>query len=76
MVNATPGGRYLNVSTGAIDLGDVYVKLIAGARKTELGSTELERYEEKFQIFLGVAFLLLVVEMTIRERRRNQGPTR
>ena len=73
MVNATPGGRYLNVSTGAIDLGDVYVKLIAGARKTELGSTELERYEEKFQIFLGVAFLLLVVEMAIRERRRRRG---
>ena len=53
MVNATPGGRYLNVSTGAIDLGDVYVKLIAGARKTELGSTEIERYEEKFPDFLG-----------------------
>ena len=71
MVNATPGGRYLNVSTGAIDLGDVYVKLIAGAQKTELGSTEIERYEEKFQIFLGVAFLLLIAELTIRERRRR-----
>ncbi len=73
MVNATPGGRYLNVSTGAIDLGDVYVKLIAGARKTELGSTEFERYEEKFQIFLGVAFLLIFVELTIRERGRRRG---
>ncbi len=70
MVNATPGGRYLNVSTGAIDLGDVYVKLIGGARKTELGSTEIEQYEEKFQIFLGAAFLLLAVELTVRDRRR------
>ena len=73
MVNATPGGRYLNVSTGVIDLGDVYVKLIAGAQKTDLGSTEMERYEEKFQIFLGAAFLLLLTELTIRERRRRRG---
>ena len=69
MVNATPGGRYLNVSTGAIDLGDVYVKLIASAEKTELGSMEIERYEEKFQVFLGLAFLLLCLEMAVRERK-------
>ena len=69
MVNATPGGRYLNVATGAIDLGDVYVKLIASAEKTELGSMEIERYEEKFQVFLGLAFLLLCLEMAVRERK-------
>ena len=69
MVHATPGGRYLNVSTGAIDLGDVYVKLIASAEKTELGSMEIERYEEKFQVFLGLAFLLLCLEMAVSERK-------
>ena len=69
MVNATPGGRYLNVATGAIDLGDVYVKLIASAEKTELGSMEIERYEEKFQVFLGLAFLLLCLEMAVSERK-------
>jgi Ca-activated chloride channel family protein len=68
MVNATPGGRYLNVATGAIDLGDVYVKLIASAEKTDLGAMQIERYEEKFQVFLGLAFLLLCVEMAVRER--------
>jgi Ca-activated chloride channel family protein len=73
MVNATPGGRYFNVATGAIDLGDVYVKLIAGAAKTDLGSTTIERYEEKFQIFLGMAFLLLCVEVAVRDRRRESG---
>ena len=69
MVNATPGGRYLNVATGAIDLGDVYVKLIASAEKTELGAMQIERYEEKFQVFLGLAFLLLCLEMAVRERK-------
>ena len=69
MVNATPGGSYLNVATGAIDLGDVYVKLIASAEKTELGAMGIERYEEKFQVFLGLAFLLLCLEMAVRERK-------
>ena len=69
MVSATPGGRYLNVATGAIDLGDVYVKLIAGAEKTALGSTTLERYEEKFQLFLGIAFFLLCLEILLRDRQ-------
>ena len=73
MVNATPGGRYLNVATGAIDLGDVYVKLIASAEKTDLGATQIERYEEKFQVFLGLAFLLLCGEMAVRERKPG-GP--
>jgi Ca-activated chloride channel family protein len=69
MVNATPGGRYLNVSTGAIDLGDVYTKLIASAQKRALEDETTERYEEKFQIFLAVAFLLLCAETIVRERR-------
>ncbi len=76
MVNATPGGRYLNVATGAIDFGDVYVKLIAGADKTDLGSATIERYEEKFQIPLALAFLLLCIEMAVRDSRpRKESKT-
>jgi len=75
MVNATPGGRYLNVATGAIDFGDVYVKLIAGTDKTDLGSATIERYEEKFQIPLALAFLLLCVEMAVRDRRPRKEST-
>lgn len=70
MAAATPGGRYLNVSTGAVDLGEVYEKLIASAEKKDLDSQMIERYEEKFQIFLGAAFLLLCGELLIGERRR------
>jgi Ca-activated chloride channel family protein len=70
MANATPGGRYLNVATGAIDLGDVYRKLIAGEEKRDLEAKTMTLYEEKFQIFLGVAMMLLVAEMVVGERRR------
>lgn len=69
MVNATPGGRYLNVATGAIDLGDVYTKLIASAEGRSLDEQTTERYDEKFQVFLAIAFVLLCIELIVRERR-------
>ncbi len=72
MVNATPGGKYLNVSTGTFDLGDIYTRLVASAEKRELDSKTLERYEEKFQIFLGLALLFLGLELVINERRRGE----
>ncbi len=71
MVDATPGGRYLNVSTGAIDLGDVYRQLIASAERKDIESRIINRYEEKFQIFLALSFLFLMIEMLIRQRMRR-----
>jgi len=71
MALATPGGRYLNVATGTIDLGDVYLQLIGSADKKELEEETIGKYEEKFQIFIGISFLLLTLEALISERRRN-----
>jgi Ca-activated chloride channel family protein len=73
MVNATPGGRYLNVATGTIDLGNVYMSLIAGEEKREIESLTVKLYEEKFQIFLGFALFMLVAEMIVGERRRGSA---
>ncbi len=70
MVNATPGGRYLNVATGTIDLGAVYQKLVASARKKELAAQTVKRYEEKFQIFVALAFAILCLELAMGDRRR------
>jgi Ca-activated chloride channel homolog len=73
MVNATPGGRYFNVATGAIDLGDVYIQLIASADKKSLESQTIKRYEEKYQIFLAAGLILLFLEMAIPERKRSNS---
>ena len=72
MVNATPGGRYINVATGSIDLGDIYVELIGSAEKKELQSKTVERFEEKYQVFLGLALLMLCVESSLRERTKGR----
>ena len=69
MAKVTPGGKYLPVATGTIDLGEVYLQLIASAKKKELEEETIEKYEEKFQVFLVIAFLLLSLEMVISERR-------
>ncbi|MCP4681916.1 MAG: VWA domain-containing protein [Desulfobacterales bacterium] len=73
MVNATPGGKYLNVSTGTIDLGSVYLSLVASAEKKDLESDTIKRYEEKFQIFLAIGLLLLCVEMVVSDRKKEQN---
>lgn len=71
MVNATPGGKYLNVATGTIDLGNVYSRLIGTADKKQLESDTIKRYEEKFQIFLAVAVLILYIELLANERKKT-----
>ena len=76
MALATPGGRYLNVATGTIDLGEVYLQLIGTAEKKELAEETIEKYEEKFQVFLGVAFLLLSLEALISERWERRKDSR
>lgn len=73
MVNASANGKYLNVSTGTIDLGAVYTRLIASAEKREVESKMVKRYEEKFQIFLTVTFVLLCMELVVSERQRRRS---
>jgi Ca-activated chloride channel family protein len=73
MVEATPGGRYLNVATGTFDLGAIYRDLVADAEKRELESTTIHRYQEKFQLFLGAAILLLLGEIVVSERKKVNG---
>jgi hypothetical protein len=46
------------------------MKLVASAERRAFEEQTSERYEEKFQIFLAAAFVLLCVEMIVRDRRR------
>ena len=71
MARATPGGRYLGVATGTINLGEVYLDLIAGAEKKELEARTMQQYEEKFQIFLAAALTLLLFELLLSEKREK-----
>ncbi len=73
---ATPGGRYLHAATGSFDLGALYRGLIAGEEGRDFGPVEITRYQEKFQIFLLAALLLLAAESLLSERPRRAGARR
>lgn len=67
---ATPGGVYLAVGTGNVQMDRVYRSLMEGADRRELESEERMKYTEGFQLFLGAALALLMLECLIGERRR------
>jgi len=68
---ATDGGKYLSVGPGmTMDLGRIYEDVIASAEKRELESATMMKYDEKFQVFIALAIVLLVGEVLIRERKR------
>lgn len=68
IAGASKGGVFFNVGTGTIDLEQVYKDLVGTAEKTELAKQTTVRYDEKFQLFLGVCVGLLALEVLLRVR--------
>ena len=61
MVSKTSGGRYLNVSTGNFDLGEIYSSLIKSQEKRFIEDETSVVHEEDFQYFLLPAVILVLV---------------
>jgi Ca-activated chloride channel family protein len=70
VVAATPAGAYIPVQTGTFDLGEIYNDLVFSAQRRDLESTTVLEYNEKFQVFLALALILIVIEEFISERKR------
>jgi len=67
----TRGGRYIGIEPGTdLDLGSIYKELVDSAEKRETESATMITYDERFQIFLVAAILLLVCEVLISERKK------
>ncbi len=66
--DATPDGKYVPVGTGSFELDSIYKALIDSAKKRDLEEKTVRRYEEKFQLFLACAFVLLFVQYLINEK--------
>ena len=65
------GGKYYHAEPGRFELEEI-LKEINKMEKRELESERFSQYEDRFQIPLGIALLLLLAEMLISDRRTRK----
>lgn len=64
-------GKYYHAEPGRFELEDV-LKEIGKMEKRELESERMSQYEDRFQIPLGIALVLLIAEMLISDRKKRR----
>ena len=62
------GGNYFRASPGERELTDIQAE-IAGMDKKRLSAQEFTQFEEQFQIFVGLAWVLLMIELLLGETK-------
>ncbi|MFH1504135.1 MAG: VWA domain-containing protein [Candidatus Omnitrophota bacterium] len=67
---ATQGG-YVKATAFEFGLDTVYEQRLSKMEKKEFEGKMRKRYEERFQVFLLIAFLILLIEPYISERKKN-----
>lgn len=68
------GGAYHRATGAGLELEEIFNK-IELLEKSELESQKLQRYQERYQIFLLLGFALLVAEASITDRRKKPAPS-
>lgn len=63
-------GKYYHATAGEFELDKIYAG-ISRMEKKELSSRLFAQYEDRFQYFLGIAFILLCVEFMIGDRKKK-----
>ncbi|WP_010584183.1 VWA domain-containing protein [Schlesneria paludicola] len=58
-------GVYVPAGTRSYDLGELYTNYLQGRRGSETASQDRIRRTERFQIFLGLSLLLLLIDLCI-----------
>ena len=66
-------GKYFRATGSDIELDRIYSD-ISGMEKKELKSTTYVKYENRYQYFAVIAFLLLIAEILISERKKAWVP--
>lgn len=71
---ASPGGVYLEVGTGTIDLAQVYQDLIASATQRQMDTTTTTKYTERFMPFLAAGIILIAIDLLLIPTRTRRAP--
>ena len=70
-IASVTGGLYFYASPGEFQLHKVLTE-IASLEKKEQASDRMENYQDRYQIFLGLAALLFLIEALVSERGRKR----
>lgn len=65
IATATPGGAYLEIGTGDVDLANVYQELIARGDQAVVGSASVTRWDERYAVALAPGLVLILIEMVL-----------
>ncbi len=68
MTAAVADGTYFEVASGPFDLTRIYQQIMENAQRTSTATQVMERYEEKFHLFLGGAVIVLLVSNRWRKK--------
>ena len=66
------GGVYVRATNAEFGLDLIYREKIAKMEKRELEAKMNKHYEERFQIFLGLALFLLIIEYFISDKKTTK----
>lgn len=64
------GGKYYHATASEFELDKIYDE-IGKMEKKELSNRLFTQYEDRFQYFLGIAFILLCIEFIIGDRKKS-----
>lgn len=67
-ISAAGGGSYIRASNAEVGLNTLLEELNE-LEKTDMGSVSFAEYEDRFQVFLVLALLCLLIEAILSERR-------
>ncbi len=62
---ASPGGVYLEVGTGTVDLAQVYQDLISSADQRTIETSSQIQFTERFMYFLAAALILILIDVLL-----------
>lgn len=65
IATATPGGAYLEIGTGDIDLAQVYQELIARGDQSKIGDATVTRWDELYAAALAPGMILILIEFAL-----------
>jgi Ca-activated chloride channel family protein len=69
----SPGGVYLEVGTGTIDLAQIYADLIAGAEQRTMDTASTTRFTERYPLFLAAGLLFMLLDQVFIPTRTRRA---